>query len=77
MATFGFTAKAKLGIIGPFFFENEQGEDVTVNGDRYRAMLNEFLFTSKQAKLSHLDHRKPARRTQNELLFGADFCPEA
>ena len=26
-------------------FENEQGEAVTVNGDRYRAMLNEFLFT--------------------------------
>ena len=33
------------GIIGPFFFENEQGQIVTVNGDRYRAMLNEFLFT--------------------------------
>ena len=33
------------GIIGPFFFENEQGEAATVNGDRYRAMLNEFLFT--------------------------------
>ena len=33
------------GIIGPFFFVNEQGEDVTVNVDRYRAMLNEFLFT--------------------------------
>ena len=28
----------------PFFFESEQGEAVTVNGDRYRAMLNEFLF---------------------------------
>ena len=27
------------------FFENEQGDAVTVNGDRYRAMLNEFLFT--------------------------------
>ena len=27
----------------PFFFENEQGD--AVNGDRYRAMLNEFLFT--------------------------------
>ena len=27
------------------FFKNEQGEAVTVNGDRYRAMLNEFLFT--------------------------------
>ena len=29
----------------PFFFENEQGEAFTVNGDRYRALLNEFLFT--------------------------------
>ena len=27
------------------FLENKQGEVVTVNGDRYRAMLNEFLFT--------------------------------
>ena len=30
-------------IIGPFFFENEQIADVTVNDVRYRAMLNEFL----------------------------------
>ena len=29
----------------PFVLENEQGEAVTVNSDRYRAMLNEFLFT--------------------------------
>ena len=29
----------------PFFFENEQTEAVTVYGDRYRVMLNEFLFT--------------------------------
>ena len=33
------------GIIGPFFFENRQEEAVTVNGDRYRNMLNEFFFT--------------------------------
>ena len=33
------------GIIGTFFFGNKQGEAVTVNGNRYRAMLNEFLFT--------------------------------
>ena len=33
------------GILGQFFFENEEGEAVTVNGDRYRATLNEFLFT--------------------------------
>ena len=38
---FGFFSR---GIIGPFFFENEQGAVVTVNGDRYRARLNEFLF---------------------------------
>ena len=38
------------GIIGPFFFENEQGEAVTVNGDRYRAILNEFLFTKIEEK---------------------------
>ena len=33
------------GIIGPFFFENEQGEAITVNVDQYRVMLNAFLFT--------------------------------
>ena len=33
------------GIIMPFFFEIEQAEAVTVNGDRYRAMLNGFLLT--------------------------------
>ena len=32
-------------MIGSFFFENEQGEAVTVNVDHYRAMLNEFLVT--------------------------------
>ena len=36
----GFWSK---GIIGSIFFENEQGEAVTVNGDRYRAMLNELF----------------------------------
>ena len=33
------------GIIGPFFFENKQGEAFTDNGDPYQAMLSEFLFT--------------------------------
>ena len=39
---YGFWSR---GIIAPFFFENEQGEVVVVNGNRYRAMLNKFLFT--------------------------------
>ena len=38
------------GITGPVFFENEQGETVTVNGARYRAVLNEFLFTKIEEK---------------------------
>ena len=33
------------GRIGQFFFENEQGEAATANGDHYRAMMNEILFT--------------------------------
>lgn len=32
------------GIIGPFFFENAAGNIVTVNGDRYRAILTNFLW---------------------------------
>ena len=39
------------GIIWAFFFENEQGGAVTVNGGRYRAMLNEFLFTKIECKV--------------------------
>ena len=32
----GFWSRGKIGL---FFFENEQGEAVTVNGNRYRAVL--------------------------------------
>ena len=32
------------GIIGPFFFKNDAGATVTVNGIRYRAMIDQFLF---------------------------------
>ena len=30
-------------IIGPYFFEDENGNAVTVNGERYRSMLRNFL----------------------------------
>ena len=40
-----YTQIETRAIIRPFFFGNEQGEAVTVNGDHYRVMLNEFLFT--------------------------------
>lgn len=31
------------GVIGPFFFENDAEQTVTVTGERYREMLNNFL----------------------------------
>ncbi|GFU16493.1 transposable element Tc3 transposase [Trichonephila clavipes] len=31
------------GIIGPYFFKNDEGHNVTVNGDRYRAMSTNFF----------------------------------
>ncbi|GFU26315.1 uncharacterized protein TNCV_3180671 [Trichonephila clavipes] len=31
------------GIIGPYFFKDDEGHNVTVNGDRYRAMITNFF----------------------------------
>ncbi|GFW67714.1 uncharacterized protein TNCV_3445861 [Trichonephila clavipes] len=31
------------GIIGPYFFKNDEGHNVTVNSDRYRAMITSFF----------------------------------
>ncbi|GFV63053.1 putative DD41D transposase [Trichonephila clavipes] len=31
------------GIIGPYFFKNDEGHNVTVSGDRYRAMITNFF----------------------------------
>ncbi|GFT35831.1 transposase [Trichonephila clavipes] len=31
------------GIIGPYFYKNDEGHNVTVNGDRYRAMITNFF----------------------------------
>ncbi|GFV25129.1 uncharacterized protein TNCV_591951 [Trichonephila clavipes] len=33
------------GTIGPYFFKNDEGHNVTVNGDRYRAMITNFFIT--------------------------------
>lgn len=36
------------GIIGPYFFENKQGDPVAVNGSRYQQMLTSFLLPKLQ-----------------------------
>lgn len=36
--------KSLFGVLyGPYFFKNEAGHNVTVNGERYRAMINDFF----------------------------------
>lgn len=37
-------ALSAKGIIGPYIFRNAEGAAVTVNGQRYRQMLNDFFF---------------------------------
>ncbi|GFX77974.1 putative transposable element [Trichonephila clavipes] len=32
------------GIIDPYFFKNDEGHNVTVNGDRFRVMITNFFF---------------------------------
>ncbi|GFX45241.1 uncharacterized protein TNCV_3432891 [Trichonephila clavipes] len=33
------------GIIGPYFFKNDECHNVTVNGDRYRAMITNYFIS--------------------------------
>ena len=63
------------GIIGPFFFENGQRETVTVKGDRYRAMLNEFLFTKieEEATFGFNKTALPATQPKLHSMFCALF----
>ncbi|XP_061394938.1 uncharacterized protein LOC133330517 [Musca vetustissima] len=42
------------GIIGPYFFKDAVGRNVTVNGDRYRSMLTYFLLP-KMEELNLVD----------------------
>ena len=36
------------GVIGPYVFRNDEGENVTVNGERYRSMISNFLVPQLQ-----------------------------
>nr|XP_036218779.1 uncharacterized protein LOC118680898 [Bactrocera oleae] len=38
------------GIIGQYFFKNDAGENVTVNGDCYRAMITDYLMPEIEAR---------------------------
>ena len=38
------------GIIGPYFFKNDAGANVTVNGDRYRSMITDNLMPAIETR---------------------------
>ena len=38
------------GIIGPYFFKNDDGRHVTVNAARYRALISNFLLPEIEAR---------------------------
>ena len=40
------------GIIGPYFFKGDDGPNVTVNGQRYRVMIDDFFFT-QNGRIGH------------------------
>ena len=62
------------GIIGSFFFENEQGEAVTVNSDCYRAMLNDFCSQKlKRRILATFGFNRTALRA-TQLKLHSMFC---
>ena len=62
----------------PFLFENEQEEAVTVNGDRYGALLKEFLFTKIEELVTFGFNRTALPATQSKLhsMFFALFLFE-
>jgi len=43
------------GIIEPYFFKNDNGRNVTVNGERYRVMIDDF-FCRKWPSVNSLSH---------------------
>ena len=61
------------GIIGPFFFENEQWEEVTVNGDRYGPCCTNFCSQKLKKKiLASFGFNKTALRvTQPKIVLSA------
>ncbi|GFW95442.1 transposase [Trichonephila clavipes] len=51
------------GIIGPYFFKNDEGHNVTVNGDRYRAgMANQWHACQRWHATEYFGHAIDQKR---------------
>jgi len=58
------------GIIGPYFSKNDDGQNVTVNGDRYRAMITNFFILNWEAVLRTICHTARAAIDLLKDTFG-------
>ena len=68
------------GIIGSFFFKNEEGEAVTANGNRYRAMLDEFLFIWQHLVLTgrrYVPHSRSYTRCFAPYFWRSYYQPQS
>ena len=52
---------SKFGVIGPYFFEDDRGMAVTVNAERYVAMLHEFFLPYMQENESDVGDLKSSK----------------
>ena len=63
------------GIIGPYFFENQPGAALSVNGLRYRTMINEFLWTElEDMNVAKFISNKTALRATQVAKLLRDSC---
>jgi len=68
------------GIIEPYFFEDDAGNAVTVNAERYQSMLSDFLWS----QLNHIDvsdvyfqqNGATCHTTQNNITFLRSKFPQ-
>ena len=65
------TAEATLNVLRP-----GRGEALTVNGDRYRAILNEFLFTKvKEEDIGNIWFQQDGATTPHSRGYTRCFAP--
>ena len=44
------------GVIGPYFFENDDGSTITVDSERHGDMITDFFYLKKNTRGCHMPH---------------------
>jgi len=62
------------GVIGPYFFVDENDRHVTVNGERYRVMLEDYLWPELDELDSNFRRAQRQYQTRNCQRSGRNVC---